>query len=111
MFGLTLSRSNFVRIPVRLFTTKPTSERWLPKKRVSRPTMDKIRLLAALQPSIYNPVRISQEFKLSVEAVKRILKSKYLPTQKDAERQEKNRFEAMRHRREQFKTNKPQGKE
>ncbi|KAI8366237.1 hypothetical protein BD560DRAFT_401051 [Blakeslea trispora] len=111
MFKLAFSRSSSVNIYSRSFATKPPHERWMPKKRVSRPTMEKIRLLAALQPHTYNTARISQEFKLSVEAVGRILKSKYTPTPKDAERQEKNRFEAMRRRRELFKSNKPQDKE
>ncbi|KAI8875810.1 hypothetical protein K501DRAFT_201854, partial [Backusella circina FSU 941] len=71
----------------RLFTTDPNA--WIPKKRVSRMTMDKIRALNASQPDIFNTVKLSEEFKLSVEAIRRILKSKYQPTPENAERQEK----------------------
>ncbi|KAF1803410.1 hypothetical protein V8B55DRAFT_1505356 [Mucor lusitanicus] len=76
---------------------------WAPKKRVSRPTMEKIRALAATQPEVYNVVTLSREFKLSVEGIRRILKSKYVPEAKDGERQEKNRYEAMGERRKEFK--------
>lgn len=50
-------------------------------------------------------VALSQEFKLSVEGIRRILKSKYIPNEKDAERQEKNRYKAMGERKQSFKTN------
>ncbi|KAI8088029.1 uncharacterized protein B0P05DRAFT_531179 [Gilbertella persicaria] len=100
MFKLT---KNPYSILTRSLTTK-SNEQWIPKKRVSRPTMEKMRTLAALQPEVYNSVKLSQEFKVSVEAVKRILKSKYVPKPRDAERQERNRYEAMGERRKQFKT-------
>ncbi|KAK4521894.1 D-3-phosphoglycerate dehydrogenase 2 [Mucor velutinosus] len=76
---------------------------WAPKKRVSRPTMEKIRALAATQPEVYNAVTLSKEFKLSVEGIRRILKSKYVPEAQDGERQERNRYEAMGERRKEFK--------
>lgn len=58
---------------------------------------------------MYDVVKLSKEFTLSVEGVRRILKSKYVPSnQEDAERQEKNRYEAMGERRKEFKTKLPE---
>ncbi|CAO0794396.1 unnamed protein product [Mucor circinelloides] len=95
-------------ISVRLFSTETgastgATANWAPKKRVSRPTMEKIRALAAAQPEVYNVVTLSREFKLSVEGIRRILKSKYVPEAQDGERQERNRYEAMGERRKEFK--------
>ncbi|KAL9557862.1 hypothetical protein MBANPS3_001171 [Mucor bainieri] len=95
-------------VNARLFSSEvgtPTgaASNWAPKKRVSRPTMEKIRALAATQPEVYNVVTLSKEFKLSVEGVRRILKSKYVPEGQDGERQERNRYEAMGERRKEFK--------
>ncbi|CAO3672039.1 unnamed protein product [Rhizopus stolonifer] len=102
-----LSFSTFLKRSVRTLTTsnvpvKDTAASWQPKKRVSRETMEKIRTLASTQPD-YNTVTIAQEYKLSVEAVRRILKSKYQPNAKNAERQEKNRYKAMGERQAAFK--------
>ncbi|KAG2190540.1 hypothetical protein INT46_010702 [Mucor plumbeus] len=95
-------------VNTRLFSTETgkattVAPNWAPKKRVSRPTMEKIRALAASQPEVYNVVTLSREFKLSVEGVRRILKSRYIPKAQDGERQEKNRYEAMGERRKEFK--------
>lgn len=100
--------STFLTQSIRTLTTgnapiKTTATQWSPKKRVSRETMEKIRALAFRQPDVYDSIKLSQEFKLSVEAIRRILKSKYQPTFKDAERQEKNRYKAMGERKEAFK--------
>ncbi|CAO3642907.1 unnamed protein product [Mucor fragilis] len=103
-------RSIFRLKPVnaRLFSSETgasveATSNWAPKKRVSRPTMEKIRALAATQPEVYNVVTLSKEFKLSVEGIRRILKSKYVPDAQDGERQERNRYEAMGERRKEFK--------
>ncbi|CEP13359.1 hypothetical protein [Parasitella parasitica] len=95
-------------IHARLFSSEigtpaTATSNWAPKKRVSRPTMEKIRALAASQPGVYNTVTLSTEFKLSVEAVRRILKSNYVPKEQDAERQETNRYKAMGERRTELK--------
>ena len=115
--------STFLTQSIRTLTTgnapiKTTATQWSPKKRVSRETMEKIRALAfrvkrmnekvhvltpMQQPDVYDSIKLSQEFKLSVEAIRRILKSKYQPTFKDAERQEKNRYKAMGERKDAFK--------
>ncbi|KAI8086468.1 uncharacterized protein BX664DRAFT_335874 [Halteromyces radiatus] len=75
---------------------------WKPTKRVSRVTMEKIRSLAAMYPDHYNTVSLATEFKISPEAVKRILKSKFQPDILTAERQEKNRYAAMGIRKKQI---------
>lgn len=54
-------------------------------------------------------IELSKEFKLSVEGIRRILKSNYQPEGKAAERQERNRYEAMGERRKEFKTKHPEG--
>ncbi|KAG2197515.1 hypothetical protein INT47_007124 [Mucor saturninus] len=91
----------------RLFTTEQEGN-WAPKKRVSRPTMEKIRALAAADPEVYDIVKLSKEFTLSVEGIRRILKSNYVPEGEVAERQERNRYEAMGERRRDFKINHPE---
>ncbi|KAI9486596.1 MAG: hypothetical protein EXX96DRAFT_549663 [Benjaminiella poitrasii] len=88
---------------VRSLTTAAANHgSWQPKKRVSRQTMEKIRTLANNQNDVYDIKRISSEFKLSHEAVRRILKSNYIPTSEAAERQERNRYKAMGERRREF---------
>ncbi|CAO3646153.1 unnamed protein product [Cunninghamella blakesleeana] len=84
-------------------TTTSKKQDWKPIKRVSRTTMDKIRTLNKMKPDVYNAVTLATEFKLSTEAVKRILKSKFQPSMTIAERQEKNRYAAMGLRRLAFK--------
>ncbi|KAI8377816.1 uncharacterized protein BYT42DRAFT_571799 [Radiomyces spectabilis] len=79
-------------------------ESWQPKKRVSRVVMGKIRDLAIAYPQEYNSVKLAEEFKLSVEAVRRILKSSFRPTTEQAERQERNRYQAMGERKKQLKS-------
>ncbi|KAI9025092.1 hypothetical protein CLU79DRAFT_97271 [Phycomyces nitens] len=76
---------------------------WKPKKRISRETMEKIRDLASSNPGLYNTKSLSTEFKISPEAVKRILKSKFRPSSEVAKRQESNRYQAMGERREKLK--------
>ncbi|KAI8969285.1 hypothetical protein BDF20DRAFT_839221 [Mycotypha africana] len=82
---------------------KEKSLPWRPVKRVSRMTMDKIRTLATTQPEYYKIETLSDEFKISCEAVKRILKSKWAPTQEELERQERKRYAAMGRRKEEIK--------
>ncbi|KAJ1910555.1 hypothetical protein H4219_006182 [Mycoemilia scoparia] len=68
--------------------------RWEPKKRVARSTMDKIRFLHNEMPEIWTISKLSGQFKISFEAVRRILKSKFVPS--------KERFVEMeeRHKRQ-----------
>lgn len=52
---------------------------WTPKKRLSRPEMDKLRFLASVDKEKYTPKVLSTMFGISYEAVKRIMKSSYTP--------------------------------
>ncbi|KAI8331020.1 hypothetical protein BC941DRAFT_439574 [Chlamydoabsidia padenii] len=117
------SRLVTANINVRTITTKPprlakttfeattknegqhrNQQPWQPIKRVSRVTMEKIRTLAALHPEHYNSVSLAAEFRISPEAVKRILKSKFRPDPVIADRQEKNRYAAMGVRKQQIQS-------
>ncbi|CAG8758849.1 2459_t:CDS:2, partial [Cetraspora pellucida] len=55
-------------------------QKWCPKKRVPREVMDKIRLLYHQSPEENTPQKLSQQFKISPESVRRILHSKFVPT-------------------------------
>ncbi|CAO3624176.1 unnamed protein product [Cunninghamella echinulata] len=65
--------------------------------------MEKIRTLNKLKPDQYNAVTLATEFKISTEAVRRILKSNFRPDTNIATRQEKNRYAAMGLRKLEFK--------
>lgn len=60
-------------------------EGWQPRKKVSPDTMELIRALHHADPVTYSTPNLSQEFKLSPEAIRRILKSKWTPTEEEAE--------------------------
>ncbi|KAJ1967348.1 Required for respiratory growth protein 9 mitochondrial [Dimargaris xerosporica] len=66
--------------------------RWSPTKRVARSTMERIRFLRTNLPDTYTIPRLSAEFKISFEAVRRILKSKYIPSERVRARQEEKRM-------------------
>ncbi|RKP09751.1 hypothetical protein THASP1DRAFT_22450 [Thamnocephalis sphaerospora] len=76
---------------------------WRPEKRVGRETMEQIRMLNRELtrsmhqfPDEYDVLKLSKQFKISFEAVRRILHSKYQPPQEVAERQERRRTEQRR---------------
>ena len=60
-------------------------EAWNPRKRVSPDALAGIRSLSASQPDIYNTATLAQHFKMSPEAIRRILKSKWQPSEEEAE--------------------------
>ncbi|CAG8580130.1 18282_t:CDS:2 [Gigaspora margarita] len=62
-------------------------QKWCPRKRVSREVMDNIRLLYNQSPEENNPKKLSQQFKISPESVRRILHSKFIPTAEITTRQ------------------------
>ncbi|CAG8448822.1 17262_t:CDS:2 [Acaulospora morrowiae] len=66
--------------------------KWDPKKKVPREVMEKIRALHEQAPEENNSKTLSQQFKISPEAVRRILKSKWIPDSMKLERQ-KRKFE------------------
>ncbi|KAJ1913020.1 Required for respiratory growth protein 9 mitochondrial [Tieghemiomyces parasiticus] len=69
---------------------------WKPTKRVARSTMDRIRFLAANTPDTFTIPRLSHEFKISFEAVRRILKSKFEPSPEAKAKQEEKRIAQRR---------------
>lgn len=58
---------------------------WKPGKKVSRDAMDKIRALKRTFPEI-NAGTIASHFQISPEAVRRILRSKWAPSEKEQEK-------------------------
>ncbi|KAK0514002.1 hypothetical protein JMJ35_003724 [Cladonia borealis] len=65
-------------------TTKfPTG--WIPRKRLSPSTLDGIRTLHAQYPLKYTTPVLASQFKVSPEAIRRILKSKWRPSDEEEE--------------------------
>ncbi|KAK5112140.1 hypothetical protein LTR62_004483 [Meristemomyces frigidus] len=58
---------------------------WQPRKRLSPDTLDGIRALHASDPSTYSTAMLSSHFKITDEAIRRILKSKWQPDDDEAE--------------------------
>jgi len=59
---------------------KAFPEGWLPPRKLSREAMDSLRQLHRANPEQFNVAMLSQQFKISPEAVRRILKSRWEPT-------------------------------
>jgi Neugrin len=57
---------------------------WQPRKRLSPDAMDGIRALHAQDPGFYSVPYLANQFEISPEAVRRILKSKWRPTPDEA---------------------------
>ncbi|KAI0346146.1 hypothetical protein BDW22DRAFT_1352153 [Trametopsis cervina] len=76
---------------------------WSPPRKVSRQAMDGIRLMHAQDPEIFTTPILAEKFKISPEAVRRILKSKWEPTRekklKLLQREERQRQERVQERR------------
>ena len=62
---------------------------WLPRKRLSPDTLEGIRALHAQYPDKFTTPILADQFKVSPEAIRRILKSKWRP--KDGEEEERRR--------------------
>lgn len=59
---------------------KEFPEGWAPPRKLSREAMDAVRQLYHLDPEKFNTPMIADKFKISPEAVRRILKSKWEPS-------------------------------
>ena len=59
---------------------------WSPRKKLSPDTMEGIRALHAEDPERYSTPSLAEHFKVSPEAVRRILKSKWRPSEKEMEK-------------------------
>ncbi|KAK6084139.1 mitochondrion organization and biogenesis protein [Seiridium cupressi] len=65
-------------------------EGWNPRKKLSPDALEGIRALHTQYPQIYTTQVLSNQFKVSPEAIRRILKSKWRPnTEEDEERQQR----------------------
>lgn len=61
-------------------------EGWQPPRKLSRDAMDGLRSLHAHDPETFSTPFLSAKFKISPEAVRRILKSKWVPTKEKREK-------------------------
>jgi hypothetical protein len=64
---------------------KLNGEAWNPRKKLSPDTMEGIRHLHKTQPHKFTTPVLAQHFQVSPEAIRRILKSKWRPTDEEAE--------------------------
>lgn len=62
---------------------------WLPRKRLSPDTLEGIRALHAQYPDKFTTPILADQFKVSPEAIRRILKSKWRPKDEEEERRRK----------------------
>jgi hypothetical protein len=60
-------------------------EAWNPRKKLSPDTMEGIRHLHQTQPQRFTTAVLSQQFKVSPDAIRRMLKSKWRPTDEEQE--------------------------
>ncbi|KAF2089855.1 hypothetical protein K490DRAFT_35284 [Saccharata proteae CBS 121410] len=58
---------------------------WSPKRRLSPDALEGIRTLHKSNPEVYTTPALAQEFKVSPEAIRRILRSKWRPTEEEDE--------------------------
>lgn len=65
---------------------------WQPRKRLSPDTLEGIRALHASDPAAYSTETLSEHFKVTPEAIRRILKSKWRPDEDEAD-DRRNRWE------------------
>ncbi|KAG9530750.1 hypothetical protein KCU93_g2368, partial [Aureobasidium melanogenum] len=58
---------------------------WNPRKRISPDALAGIRALHAKSPDVFSTAVLAEHFKVTPEAIRRILKSKWQPTEEEAE--------------------------
>ncbi|KAJ2158590.1 Required for respiratory growth protein 9 mitochondrial [Coemansia sp. RSA 552] len=66
---------------------------WAPEKKIATSSMEKIRLLNAEFPKEWTLPRLADQFRISQESIRRILKSRFRPSLAQAERRESRRKE------------------
>lgn len=76
---------------------KKFEDGWHPRKKLPPDSLDTIRHLNATKPDVWTTPVLADQFKVSPEAIRRILKSKWQPTEEERERREERWVE--RHRR------------
>ncbi|KAJ2616556.1 hypothetical protein H4S08_000713 [Coemansia sp. RSA 1365] len=80
---------------------------WEPEKKIATSSMEKIRLLNAEFPEEWTMQRLSEQFKISQESVRRILKSKFQPSKAGIEEREDRRRQQMAKHKTEFKRGSP----
>ncbi|KAJ2464432.1 Required for respiratory growth protein 9 mitochondrial [Coemansia sp. RSA 2322] len=82
---------------------KHGDDQWDPAKKIATSSMEKIRLLNAEFPEVWTMQRLSEQFKVSQETVRRILKSRFRPSAEHTEKREQKRKAEMQAYREKTK--------
>jgi len=86
---------------------KSFPEGWQPPRKLSRDAMDGLRSLHAYDPETFSTPVLASKFRISPEAVRRILKSKWAPSAERraalASKERQERAEWIQHRREEEK--------
>lgn len=67
---------------------KKFEEGWHPRKKLPPDSLDTIRHLHATKPDVWTTPVLAEQFKISPEAIRRILKSKWQPSEEERERRE-----------------------
>eukprot|EP01132_Coremiostelium_polycephalum_P001513 gene1513-1905_t len=70
--------------------------KWEPKKKISREEMDELRTLHKEDPEHYDVKFLSNHYQLSIEAIKRILKSKWKPSAQKLEHLHKRKIDEQK---------------
>lgn len=68
--------------------TKLGNDKWQPLKRLSWHQIDHLRTLRHTQPEEWTKSKLARSFGISIPAVNRILKSKFVPSEQVKERQD-----------------------
>eukprot|EP01112_Ceratiomyxa_fruticulosa_P010977 TRINITY_DN2939_c0_g1_i1.p1 TRINITY_DN2939_c0_g1~~TRINITY_DN2939_c0_g1_i1.p1 ORF type:complete len:327 (-),score=69.91 TRINITY_DN2939_c0_g1_i1:73-1053(-) len=71
--------------------SKQTTQ-WDPVKKLPRAEMEKLRFLYQQDPNLYTKSYLAGKFRISFEAVRRILASNWRPTEREQEKQERNKM-------------------
>lgn len=69
---------------------------WAPPKRISREAMDLVRVLHKSDPETYSTPNLASKFRISPEAIRRILRSKFELSDEERVRRERKRQEEKR---------------
>jgi hypothetical protein len=67
---------------------KKFGEGWHPRKKLPPDSLDTIRHLHSTKPDVWTTPVLAEQFKISPEAIRRILKSKWQPSEEERERRE-----------------------
>ncbi|EED15490.1 mitochondrion organization and biogenesis protein, putative [Talaromyces stipitatus ATCC 10500] len=71
-------------------------EGWHPRKKLPPDSLDTIRHLYATKPDVWTTPVLAEQFKVSPEAIRRILKSKWQPSEEERQRREERWAERYR---------------